>query len=123
MSITQSRRLRKEMTPPERRLWTALRTRPDGFRFRRQRPHDPFSFDFFCVAAALAIEVDGLAHELGDNPARDQRRDGIAARHGVKTIRFRATDIRDELQAVVTAIIVECEQRTPPSSLRDATSP
>ena len=123
MSVTQSRRLRKEMTPPELRLWSALRNRPSGFRFRRQRPSDPFSFDFFCVAAALAIEIDGLAHELGDNPHSDERRDAITARRGVKTVRIRAIDVRDHLQAVVTMIIAECAARTPPSSPCDATSP
>jgi len=114
MSITQARRLRRQMTPPELRLWNVLRTRPGGFQFRRQRSSDPFVFDFYCIAAGLAIEVDGLAHELGSNPDRDERRDLMTARRGIKTIRIRALDVRDNLAGVVQMIVALCEERTPP---------
>ena len=39
MSIDRARRLRKNLTDAERRLWSKLRRRQlDGFRFRRQVP-------------------------------------------------------------------------------------
>jgi len=111
------------MTPPELRLWLALRTRPDGLQFRRQHPFGPYVFDFFCIAANLAIEVDGMAHSMGDNPHRDARRDDWASRRGIRTLRVLPTDIHDELDGVVSQIVAICADRTPPSSLRDATSP
>jgi very-short-patch-repair endonuclease len=101
------------MTPPERRLWNVLKSRPCGFKFRRQHDHDPFVLDFFCHETALAIEVDGLAHELGSNPRRDGRRDALLDAEGIRTLRFRALDIRDNLQGVVTKIIEECKARRP----------
>jgi very-short-patch-repair endonuclease len=112
-SSTRARLLRKRMTPPERRLWNVLRTRPEGFKFRRQHPLGAFILDFFCHRAALAIELDGLAHELGSNPQRDNRRDSWLAKQGVHTLRFRATEVRDNLEGIVTLILEECRQRSP----------
>jgi len=110
---SRARSLRKRMTPPERRLWNVLKGRPDGFKFRRQHPLGPFVLDFFCHEAAVAVEIDGLAHELGSNPLRDIRRDAFVAEHGVTTLRFRAIDLRDNLEGVVTFIVDECRQRSP----------
>jgi very-short-patch-repair endonuclease len=101
------------MTPPERRLWNALKTRPDGFKFRRQHDFEPYVLDFFCHEAALAIEVDGLAHELGSNPQRDNRRDGWLADQGIRTLRFRALDIRDNLDGIIMMIVEECSISSP----------
>jgi very-short-patch-repair endonuclease len=112
LSIDRARALRRNMSPPERRLWSALKLRPGGFKFRRQHPADGYVLDFFCFEAAVAIEVDGLVHELGDGPDRDVLRDAALSSRGIKTLRFRATDVRDELDAVATAIIEECRSRT-----------
>jgi very-short-patch-repair endonuclease len=64
LSIRKAREFRKTMTPPERRLWNALKARPEGLKFRKQHEHGPYYLDFFCHEAAVAVEVDGLAHEL-----------------------------------------------------------
>jgi very-short-patch-repair endonuclease len=101
------------MTPPERRLWSVLKTRPEGFKFRRQHPLGPYVLDFFCHETALAIEVDRLAHELGSNPQRDIRRDEWIAEQGVRTLRFRAIDMRDNLEGVLTSIVEKCQRRSP----------
>ena len=113
LGTERARQLRKQMTPPELRLWNVLRTRPDGFKFRRQHAFGPYTLDFFCHEAALAVEVDGFAHELGDNPQRDERRDEWCADQGVRTLRIAATNVRDNLEGVVTFIVETCRQRTP----------
>ena len=100
------------MTPPERRLWNVLKQRPEGFKFRKQHEHGPYYLDFFCYAAGLAIEVDGLAHELGSNPQRDKQRDAWLAGRGIRTLRVSATDVRDNLDGVVTHIVEACRQRS-----------
>jgi very-short-patch-repair endonuclease len=75
-TIAFARELRRRMTPPELRLWVALRGRAaDGLRFRRQHPLGPYILDFYCDVAKLAVEVDGEGHWLGDQPSRDDRRD------------------------------------------------
>jgi very-short-patch-repair endonuclease len=104
------------MTPPERRLWNALRLRPDGFKFRRQHPLGHYTLDFFCHEAALCVEIDGFAHELGSNPQRDQRRDAWLASQGVHTLRIAATNVRDNLEGVIEQILEGCRQRSPSTS-------
>ena len=113
LGTERARQLRKQMTPPELRLWNALRARPDGFKFRRQHALGFYTLDFFCFEAALAVEVDGFSHSLGDNPQRDERRDAWCADHGIRTVRISAIDVRDNLQGVVDYIIYACRQRTP----------
>jgi very-short-patch-repair endonuclease len=109
----RARTLRRNMSPAERRLWAVLRKRPRGFKFRSQHPCDPYTLDFYCYAAALAIEIDGSSHDMGDNPRRDERRDLLLASRGIKTLRFLATDVRDHLEAVLTQILEECASRSP----------
>jgi very-short-patch-repair endonuclease len=116
LSTGRARDLRKKMTPPERRLWNALKTRPEVLKFRRQHSLDPYVPDFFCHEAGMAIEVDGLAHDLGSNPQRDIRRDQWLADRGVRTLRFRALDIRDNLEGVIMMIVEECRARAPAKS-------
>ncbi len=103
-TIARARRLRRAMTPPELRLWTALRMRPDGFKFRRQHPFGPYVLDFYCDAAKLGIEVDGAAHDLGCNPARDLARDAWLRRRGIEVLRIVAEEVRVNLEGVVAGI-------------------
>jgi very-short-patch-repair endonuclease len=116
MSANRARELRKKMTPPERRLWNVLRLRPYGFKFRRQHLLGHCTLDFFCYEAALCVEVDGFAHDLGSNPQRDIRRDRWLAAQGVQTLRIAATDVRDNLEGVIELILEACRQRSPSTS-------
>jgi very-short-patch-repair endonuclease len=104
-STTHAREMRKNLTPPEARLWNALRGRAlDGLKFRRQHPIGPFVLDFYCVNARLAVEVDGSIHTLGDNPTRDDSRDRWLERHGITVLRIEARHVLDRLDAVLTEI-------------------
>nr|WP_234715821.1 DUF559 domain-containing protein [Sphingopyxis macrogoltabida] len=106
-----------------------MRTSPGGHKFRKQHPAGPYILDFFCARANLAIEIDGIAHELSDKPARDQRRDACLRANRIDTIHIAASDALDSAAAVAQSILDTVESRlnsfgkTPPSSLRDATSP
>ena len=92
------------MTPPELRLWSALRRRPEGLKFRRQHPFGPYVLDFFCDASKLAVEIDGEAHGRGDGPARDARRDAFLRRQGLSVLRVTAEEVRINLEGVVAQI-------------------
>ena len=81
-SKLNAKSLRRTMSPPEVRLWQALREEPSGRRFRRQHPAGPYVLDFYCAKAKLAIEVDGETHARGDQPERDAPRDGHRAAAG-----------------------------------------
>ena len=115
-TVTLARRLRRTMTPPELRLWSVLRTRPDGLKFRRQHPFDHFVLDFYCDAAKLAIEVDGAAHDFGDRPARDIARDAFLRTGGVAVFRVLAEEVRVNLEGVVAGILAEASLRLKPGS-------
>ena len=109
-TVLRARALRRDMTLPEGILWRELRRRPGGFKFRRQHPLGRCILDFYCAAASLAVEVDGLSHELGSNPDRDVRRDTWLREQGVQVIRFRAIDVLQNLGGVIGAIVTAAEQ-------------
>ncbi len=101
----RARQLRRTMTLPEVLLWQALRRRPAGLRFRKQHPAGRYVLDFFCPARRLAVEVDGEAHNRGSQPAYDAERDQWLRDQGVRVLRIRATDVLNELDAVVRQIV------------------
>ena len=106
-TIVRARGLRRALTPPEARLWRALRRKALDLRFRRQHPIGPYVLDFYCDALRLAVEVDGAAHRVADNPQGDARRDAWLAARGIRTLRIPAADVRDNLDGVL-AMIREC---------------
>ena len=55
--ISRSRKLRRDMTDAERKLWSLLRNNRLGLKFRRQVPYDLYLLDFYCLKAKLVIEV------------------------------------------------------------------
>jgi very-short-patch-repair endonuclease len=94
------------MSPPEAYLWQVLRGRPAGLKFRRQHPFDRCTADFYCAAAKLVIEIDGDSHDLGENPARDRRRDAWLREQRLRVLRFDAGDVMRDMESVVTAILL-----------------
>jgi very-short-patch-repair endonuclease len=112
-TVARARQLRRKMSLPEVLLWTALRARPGGHRFRKQHSAGPYSLDFYCASAALCIEVDGKAHDMGDNPQRDERRDAWLADLGVHTIRIPAEEVLRDIEPVLTLIVQICASRSP----------
>ena len=107
-TIVRARELRRSMTLPEGLLWIELRKRPGGFKFRRQHPFGPHVLDFFCASEKLAIEVDGASHDMGDRPQRDLARDAWFRTHGIRTMRFNATDVLDDMESVIRMIQESC---------------
>ena len=67
-------KLRRQQTFAEELLWNYLRTKPLGFKFRRQHPFSNFILDFYCHALQLVIEVDGSIHEQEDIKKSDEQR-------------------------------------------------
>jgi very-short-patch-repair endonuclease len=81
------------MSLPERMLWALLRRSPGGISFRRQHPDGPYTIDFYCAAAGLAIEIDGKSHDMGDRPVRDERKIDWLGRSGFEVVRIEAVDV------------------------------
>ena len=95
-----ARALRREMSLPEVLLWQQLRRRSTGWRWRKQRPAGTYTLDFYCDAVELCVEVDGEAHDRGDRPARDLRRDAWIAAHGILTLRIPAAEVLGNMEGV-----------------------
>ena len=112
-AVQRARRFRREMSPAEIILWRELKERPGGFKFRHQHAAGRNSLDFYCSRAALCIEVDGDSHDMGDNPARDERRDGWLAEQGIETLRIPAREIFDDVEVPVRMIVERCAARSP----------
>ena len=96
-----ARRLRREATQVEWRLWNALRENKLPWKFRRQHPIGRRIADFACPARKLVIELDGSQHA---DSRSDERRTLELARHGYRVIRFWNTDVMENLEGVVEAI-------------------
>ncbi|OYY67378.1 endonuclease domain-containing protein [Sphingomonas sp. 28-63-12] len=112
-TVKQSRRLRRTMTLPEVLLWQALRGRPGGLKFRRQHPCGPYTLDFYCNDARLAIEVDGEAHSRNDQPKRDAVRDAWFVDRGIATMRIAAAEVLKDLDAVVRGVFAQASASLP----------
>ena len=92
-TVLKARQLRKTMSKPEIMLWQRLRKKPLDIKFRRQHPIGSHIVDFYCPSAKLAIEVDGMAHDMGDRPERDERRERNLSQQGIETIRISAEEV------------------------------
>jgi very-short-patch-repair endonuclease len=98
-----AREFRKVLTDSERLLWSALRDRRlDGLKFRRQHPISDYVLDFYCSELELAIEVDGLPHDL--RAESDAVRQARLEAFGIHFIRVSAEDVERNREAVVNYI-------------------
>ena len=98
--------LRRRMSPPELRLWSRLRRRVPGQPiFRRQHPVGPYVLDFYCASARLAIELDGVSHDMGDQPQRDLERDAWLKSHDIEVVRIAVRDLPLNVDDVADSIL------------------
>jgi very-short-patch-repair endonuclease len=105
-TIVLARRLRRNLSPPEARLWSRLRARKPGTPvFRRQHPIGPYVLDFYCAEARLAVEIDGMIHDLGDRPQRDASRDAWLKARGLTVMRIAASDAMSNADEAADAIV------------------
>jgi very-short-patch-repair endonuclease len=93
------------MSLPEVMLWNILRQRPKGLKFRRQHPVGPYILDFYCLEYRIAIEIDGIAHDMGDRPTRDAARDAWLLVRRIPVIRIAAKDVLKDAGAAAQVII------------------
>jgi len=106
MADERARRLRKNMTDAERKLWQYLRLRQlEGHKFRRQVRIGPYIADFACLKAMLVIEVDGGQH--ADARAYDSRRDDFMRGQGYRILRFWNNEVLGNMDGVWQVIAAE----------------
>ena len=96
--------LRRKSTDAEHELWSRLRRHRMGPKFRRQHTVGPYTLDFYCPAARLAVELDGGQHCEGSQRERDFVRDAWLEKQGIRVLRYSDCDMLLEAEAVEEAI-------------------
>ena len=110
-----ARRLRREQTDAERKLWSKLRDRRlCGAKFRRQHPIGSFVADFCCIETKLIIELDGGQHV--ENADADDERTSYLAGQGYRVLRFWDHEVLKDVNAVIE-VIVQASRRPHPNPL------
>ena len=107
--LENARRLRREMTPHERKLWY-LFLHKYPVKIYKQRIIGRFIVDFYCASARLVIELDGSQHYEPQGLAYDAER----------SLRFSNRDIDRDFRGVCTQIdlIIRKRLQDPLSHLR-----
>jgi very-short-patch-repair endonuclease len=110
-TVKKARKLRSEMSLPETQLWRELRQRPGGLKFRRQHPAGEYVLDFYCAKAKLDVEIDGWVHDSKKTRAQDGARSHFLRGQGIATTRVPAKLVLEDLDAVVSRIVMICNER------------
>jgi len=120
-TLGRARRMRREPTDAERKMWTLLRDRRlCSLKFRRQHPVGAFIVDFCCVEHKLIVELDG--GQRGERPRAeaDARRTRYLRARGYRVIRLWNNDVLSEphaaLEVVLEALQPEDQAPSPSSS-------
>ena len=97
-----ARTLRDQPTPAEQVLWSQLKNKQLGYKFRCQYPLFRFIVDFYCSTVKLVIEVDGGIHKTRQE--HDHLRDQYLTQAGYQVIRFTNAQVIYSLPEVIVTI-------------------
>ena len=110
--LETARKLRREMTPHERKLWF-LFLQKYPVKIYKQRIVGSFIVDFYCAPAKLVIEIDGSQHYEEQGIAYDAERTAYLESLGLKVIRYSNRDIDRNFSAVCEQIDLIIKERLP----------
>ena len=98
-----AKKLRREMTKEERKLWYLfLKTLPCTV--KRQKVIGNYIVDFCISSANLVIELDGSQHYEPDNKEYDRQRDDFLRSQGYTVLRFLNRDVNKNFDGVCAQI-------------------
>lgn len=109
--LHHARKMRREPTKPERRLWQKLRRKQLGYKFRRQHPIGRYILDFYCHQARLVVEVDGDSHAYQEE--YDAARTAWLEAQGLRVMRFSNRTVMQNLDGVLQLIFEACADDLP----------
>ncbi|WP_397422292.1 endonuclease domain-containing protein [Phenylobacterium sp.] len=102
--LHRARTMRRQDTPAETHLWSALRAgRLGGMTWKRQVPLGHYILDFLCRDARLVVEVDGDQH--ADRIAYDTHRTAYIERCGLRVLRFWNSDVLTNRDGICLTIL------------------
>ena len=110
-NVAIARKLRKDMTREERKLWyDCLRNLP--IRFYRQKPIGNYIADFYCPKLKLVIELDGSQHYQDKGVVYDTERTKELSKYkGIKVLRIPNNQIDQNFNGVceyIYAMVNKC---------------
>ena len=108
--LENARRLRREMTSHERKLWY-LFLRKYPAKIYKQRIIGRFIVDFYCASAKLIIEVDGSQHYDPKTMAYDAERSAFLSDLGLEVLRFSNREIDRDFRGVCEQIDLTIQNR------------
>jgi very-short-patch-repair endonuclease len=103
-SIPNARRLRRDMTDAERRIWSRLRNNQFGVKFRREVPFGTYILDFYSPKTMICIELDGSQHYTGEGKQKDAVRDKYLNMQGIVVLRFSSIEALQNTDGVLQSI-------------------
>ena len=94
-----ARRLRKEMTKQERRLWYEyLKSLP--VTVHRQKVLGAYIVDFYIASRKIVIELDGSQHFEPNGIQKDEERDRYLKSIGCTVLRYSNADVNQRFESV-----------------------
>lgn len=115
--LEKAKMMRNNPTEAEKILWSHLRSKQIGDKFRQQHLIDDFIVDFVCLSKKLIVEVDGSIHDsqVEADASRTQRLNA----QGYKVVRFRNEEIFKNCENVLKNIQQNLKTyKVPPSGVR-----
>ena len=107
-----SKKLRKNMTKEERKLWYDFLKRLP-VTVNRQKVFGQYIVDFYCAKYNVIIEIDGGQHFDEKFLIKDSFFNDI----GIKVLRYSNMDIRNNFEGVCSDILLNLKGLEPPSSV------
>ena len=82
-----------------------------GFRFNRQCPIVQYIVDFYCKELKLAIEIDGISHDVPGIAKNDAVRQQKLESFGIHFLRFAEQEVHSSLEGVLQMIEAWIKER------------
>ncbi|MGA9326528.1 MAG: DUF559 domain-containing protein, partial [Salegentibacter sp.] len=100
--IEKARENRNNPTEAEAVLWSQLRNKSLGFKFRRQHLIEDFIVDFVCLSRRLVVEVDGGVDQATQE--EDEKRTKILNEKGFEVLLFQNEEVIGDTEGVLEKI-------------------
>lgn len=99
----RAKKLHRNMTPPEAKLWARLRAhRTADIHFRNQHAIGNYVVDFCAPHRKLIVELDGSQHL--DQEKYDSERNAFLESKGYRILRFWNNEVMNDIEGVMRAI-------------------
>ncbi|MBQ8958835.1 MAG: DUF559 domain-containing protein [Bacteroidales bacterium] len=105
-----SRDLRNHGQMSEALLWKCLKSKKTGYAFSRQKMILNYIVDFFCKELRLVVEIDGSSHFSAEAQAKDRERDRQMQVLGLRIIRVKDRDVRDDPNGVASWLMEQFKE-------------